>query len=217
MSNQNPASTQNPEWDKPAGFPVQEQTTPLVCACCGSPITAKPEHMTQLDDHTYALKNAPRIRLRGKLDSLNAFVLLIASRFAGVSPLLNRHLSSLAAYVREILSAEYHNRRPEPIALAGFDEQQIHDATHDPLGVLGIAHLAPQAHDPELLHWLNYLRAQVREAEVMAVDCYPPVMGRGPDSREVAETPVQAINRLSSAVYLLELLLVRGDYGARTL
>ncbi|SIQ58638.1 ethanolamine utilization cobalamin adenosyltransferase [Alkalispirochaeta americana] len=196
-------------WDRPGEFPVVLSGDAPRCALCGSGVKEKPEHMTQVDAERFDAKNSPRIRFRGKMDSLNAWVMLTASRARTAGyPKLVEHLATVAAYCREIMSAEYNLRPVAPIQVAGFDEAALRKATHDPQKELGVPHLAPAVEDAELLHWLNVLRTQVRETELVALDAFPPG-----SSRELPELAV-AVNRLSSAVYLLELLLVRGDYGA---
>ncbi|WP_157703260.1 hypothetical protein [Alkalispirochaeta alkalica] len=195
-------------WDRPGAFPVVLSGDAPRCALCGSGVREKPEHLTQVDAGTFDAKNSPRIRFRGRMDSLNAWVMLTATRArAAGRPGLVSHLSTVAAYCREIMSAEYHLRPVAPIEVAGFDEAALRRATHDPEKELGVPHLAPSVEDDELLHWLNVLRTQVRETELVALDAFPPG-----SARELPDL-ARAVNRLSSAVYLLELLLVRGDYG----
>jgi len=195
-----------PAWDTPAAFPVVLEGDVPQCTLCGSPVTRKPEHMTQVDARSFGAKNSPRIRFRGKMDSLNALTMLVAARARTLgAELLVDHLGTIAAYCREIISAEYNGRTVEPIAIAGFDDQALRNATHNPATALGLDHLTPGVADPELLHWLNVLRTQVREAEIIAIDAVAPAPGF-----PIAESDlVRAVNRLSSAVYLLELLYVR--------
>jgi len=61
----------------------------------------------------------------------------------------------------------------------------------------------PGAADAEILHWLNVVRTQAREVEVVALESFVPT--------DLAH----ALNRLSSAVYVLELLLVAGRLAWR--
>jgi ethanolamine utilization cobalamin adenosyltransferase len=180
------------------------------CTTCGSPVRDKPSHLTQLDATTFAPKTDARIRLRGRLDSLHALTLVIAARArADGWTELGDHLDTLAAYGRELLAAEYHGRVPGTVAVAGLDEATIHHASHHPEEAVGLPHLVPDASHPEVLHWLNLLRCQVREAEVLVLDAYPP------GSSEVADTLARAVNRLSSAVYVLELRTAAAGSGGR--
>jgi ethanolamine utilization cobalamin adenosyltransferase len=190
-------SADGPAWDKPSAFPVRPIKLP----------EPKPEHMTQLDAEHFAPKNIPRIRFRGKMDSVQGLTQLTAARARSFQLSdLARHLDTLAAYCREIVSAEYNGREVAPIAVAGLDEAALRDATHHPRKALGIPHLTPGPDDHEMLHWLNYLRAQVREAELAALDAFAPPPAYEPTRLDL----IRALNRLSSAVYYLELLFKAG-------
>lgn len=190
-----------PTWEQPSRFPVVSGEPP-VCTACGSGVTEKPDRLTQLNACHYVEKSHPRIRLRGRLDGLQALALLVASR-AGDRPDLRGQLDTVAAYCRELLSAEYNERPAAAPTLGGADEARIHRATHDPRGELGVDHVLPGSGDPELLHWLNLLRCQVREAELVALDAFP--SPHDPSGASV----VHGLNRLSSLVYYLELLVTR--------
>jgi len=194
-----PAADARADWDRPGTFPVVLSGDLPLCAECGQPVHAKPEHMTQLDATTFAPKTAPRLKLRGRVDSLHAFVMLAAA-MARRDRLdaLARHLDTLAAYCREIMSTEYNVRRVAPLTLAGMDATQLHAISHWPDRHLGIEHIVPGADDHEILHWLNVVRTQAREVEVVALESLVPA--------DLAH----ALNRLSSAVYVLELLFKAG-------
>ena len=57
------------------------------------------------------------------------------------------------------------------------------------------------------MHWLNVLREQSREVEVVALQAFPP---DGLDPAGVGASLARALNRLSSAVYVLELYFQSG-------
>ncbi len=202
-----PAGGSRPDWDKPAAFPVQREGMLPTCTTCGMPVTAKPEHLTQLDAEHFAPKNIPRIRFRGKMDTLHGLVLLVGAQARTAARRdLAGHLDTIAAYCREIMSAEYHERPVASLTLAGVDEEALHQATHHPEEVLGVAHIVPGADDAPLLLWLNYLRCLARETELSALDAF----AAGPEYRVTHPTLVKAVNRLSSAIYYLELLWKAG-------
>ncbi len=188
------SETESVDWDKPGTFPVVLSGPLPVCSECGQPIQRKPEHMTQLDAGHFAPKTTPRLVLRGRVDSLHAFVMLAASKARGFGMgALAGHLDTLAAYCREIMSAEYNMRPVAPLTLLGKSEEELHQISHWPDRHLGIQHIVPGPEDHEMLHWLNVLRTQAREVEVVALEAGP-----------IANLP-QAFNRFSSAVYVLEL------------
>jgi ethanolamine utilization cobalamin adenosyltransferase len=197
------------DWNKPGSFPVVLTGPVPVCSECGQPLHAKPEHLTQLDAGRFAPKTNPRLVLRGRVDSLHGQVMLTASiarRFE--LPDLALQLDTLAAYCREIMSAEYHLRPVAPLTLFGKNEAELHDISHWPDKHLGLAHLVPGPHDHEILHWLNVLRTQAREVEVVALQAFPP---EGLDPAGVGASLARALNRLSSAVYVLELYFQSGQ------
>jgi ethanolamine utilization cobalamin adenosyltransferase len=192
-----------PAWDRPGDFPVRLEGEVPVCVTCGARVTAKPDHLTQLDPVHFAPKTSPRIRLRGKLDTVHAMALLAGSRARaqGLGDLA-AHLESVAAYSREILSAEYAARPAARLEIAGLDEDQLRAVTHDPVRALGLEHLVPDTSDDEILLWLNWLRCEVREAELAALEAFPSDPETGPARASIAH----GLNRLASAVYYLELL-----------
>ncbi len=198
------------DWQVPSRFPVVFEGDVPSCVTCGTPVARKPAHVTQLDPRFFAVKTDARIRLRGRLDTLQAWCLLAGSRALALDrPALAGHLDILAAYCRELLSAEYHLRAPGTLELAGLDADTLHAASHDPLGAVGIDHALPSIEHPELLHWCNLLRCQVREVEIAALEAFPPEHHPGTEGGAIA----QAVNRLSSAVYYLVLLLAAGGDG----
>jgi ethanolamine utilization cobalamin adenosyltransferase len=198
-------------WDRPGRFPVVLDGELPTCATCGTAVRDKPSHLTQLDAHHFAPKTDPRIRLRGRLDTLHALTLVVQARSrADGWEETAEQLGTVAAFVRELLAAEYQGRPPGAIALAGLDEETIHHASHHPEEAVGLPHLVPDDTHPELLHWLNLLRCQVREAEVLVLDAYPPG-----SSGDVGAGLSRGVNRLSSAVYVLELQVAAAAAGGQ--
>jgi ethanolamine utilization cobalamin adenosyltransferase len=191
-----------PTWDVPGRFPVVLEGDVPVCVTCGTEVRRKPSHLTQLDARFFAPKTDTRVRLRGRLDSLQALTLLVAARARADGWVeLAGDLDTVAAYCRELLAAEYQLRAPGALRVAGLDEDTLHHASHHPEEAVGLPHLVPDASHPEILHWLNLLRCQVREAEMTALDAFPPEHHPGTEGGALA----RAVNRLSSAVYYLEL------------
>lgn len=192
------------DWDRPSVFPVVLEGEVPCCDRCLTPVRSKPDVLTQLSATRYAAKTHPRIRLRGRIDSLQALALMAAARAGAVGKqVLQEELGTVAAYCRELISAEYHERDAALPALPGLDAERLHAATHDPRGHFGIDHLTPGTTDPELLHWLNLLRCQVREVEVCAFEA----LGSTPPWAASIE---RGLNRLSSLMYYLELQLMAG-------
>ncbi len=199
----------HPDWDKPGTFPVVLTGPVPVCAVCGQPIKHKPDHMTQLDAGHFASKTDPRLILRGRVDSLHAWVMLAAAKARGFQMAsLASHLDTLSAYCREIMSAEYHARPVAPLILLGKREEELHEISHWPDRHLGIQHIIPGPEDHEMIHWLNVLRTQAREVEVVALEAFG--ADRGLDQSGIGNNISHALNRFSSAVYVLELYFKAG-------
>jgi len=200
---------EKPSWDRPGDFPVVLTGPVPVCSECGQPLLhLRPEHIAQSDAVQITSKTTPRLVLRGRLDSLHGQIMLtaaVARRF--LLPELALNLDSLAAYCREILSAEYNLRSAAPLALLGKSEDELHELSHWPEKYLGIPHLVPGPTDHEILHWLNVLRTQAREVEVIVLQAFPP---DGLDPAGVGASLRRALNRLSSAIYVLELYFQSG-------
>ncbi|MBI1879459.1 MAG: ethanolamine utilization cob(I)yrinic acid a,c-diamide adenosyltransferase EutT, partial [Chloroflexi bacterium] len=76
---------------------------------------------------------------------------------------------------------------------------------HWPDRTLGIPHVVPGPGDHEMLLQLNLLRCQTRETELVAVSAFT-----GSDGQPTRTDLIVALNRLSSAVYYLLLLLKAG-------
>jgi len=153
----------------------------------------KPEHMTHLDDRTLVPKTHPRICLRGKLDSLEALLLqmqLLAQQEgrAGTAQALGE-IHSLA---QRVLAAEVKGGPLGPFTLMGLDSAALRARSHVD------AHPVPRLELGGLCLALNFLRTQVRETELAAAQAFVPP--NGPVERPDL---LEALNRMSSAVYLL--------------
>ncbi len=148
----------------------------------------KPEHMTQLEGNVLVPKTHPRIVFRGKLDFLQAQVILLMLE----EPTLQKPLDEILELLRRMLKNEVLG---EPFAfgsLFGKSEQELREISQLPQKHLGIPHFMPGPKDGMTIARLNCLRTQVREAELLAVDTH-------------REDLVRGLNRLSSAVYILML------------
>lgn len=193
------------DWDKASVFPVNFAGELPSCLVCGTPLKKKPSELTQLDAHHYALKTHPRIKLRGEVDSLHALVLLIQRMARQDGDLVLAHdLGTIAAYCRELTSAEYNGRPVAQLELSDWDADRIHLATHDPKGTLGIEHLTIDENEPELQHWLNMARTRSREIEITAMEAF------GTPAPDWGATICHAFNRLSSTFYFLQLRMKAG-------
>ena len=174
----------------------------FINAVTGEGYQEKPEEMTHLRGNLLVPKTHPRIALRGKLDGLQASVLLIQSRQEAGGPLC-RDLSQVLSFIQAVLGAEVKEEALGELPLFGLTHQQIRSMSHDVRGNFGIDHPIPDRNMGETALWLNLLRTQVREAELLAANAFP----EG-DSLRV----IEHLNRLSSGVYILFCRVISGYY-----
>lgn len=168
----------------------------------------KPEHYTHLDKERLVPKTHPRIRLRGMLDLLQALIIkaqLVAQK-EGLFELVG-HLEQMLSYVRQLLRSEVLGEEAPRLRLFGLDEDDIHEFSHHPFKYLGINHLTPSYHMGPVIAELNYLRAFIREVELVACDAY-----LHEDGTVERLDLIRALNRLSSAAYVMECKFVAGHY-----
>ena len=150
----------------------------------------KPEQMTHLNGDTLVPKTHPRIFLRGKLDTLESELILCQLRL----PALAEPLGELLALTRQILRCEVLEEPLKEVRLLGLTEEELRRQSHIPQEYYGVPHFMPEASDGQTIARLNCLRCRVRETELAAAAAFP---------NGQREDLVQALNRMSSAVYLL--------------
>ncbi len=172
------------------------------CWACGSDITEKPSYMTHLDDHVLVPKNHPRIALRGKIDT--AICLCVEAQCVlQEQPLFITHaMSDIRSYLGQLLKSEVTG---EPLSLPSFgdiDSEIIHKWSHNPLKYLGYDHMLPEAKFGLDVAKLNTLRASIRELELQASRVFIDI-----SMRLEREDIVAGLNRLSSAVYVVMILV----------
>jgi len=156
----------------------------------------KLEHMTHLRGDTLVPKSHPRIALRGKLDSLGAQVVLLQCDLDAENKdiALLEDLQEILELLGEIMYAEVKDEPLQRSTLLGLTWAEIRKQSHSPQVYFGIRALTPpSAGLGKTYAQLNALRAAVREAELTAVTAF------GTERPDL----VQALNRLSSAVYIL--------------
>ena len=173
----------------------------------GEEVAQKGEGMTHLRGNLLVPKTDPRIAFRGALDSLMARWLLVqlTAQEAG-KPALVRDLEELLQYLRRLLAAEVRETPLEPMRLLGMDSAQLRRTSHFVRETIGIDHPVPSCSMGRLPLELNLLRTQVREAELVAAAAFIE------DRHCCREDILEALNRLSSCVYILFCREVAGRY-----
>lgn len=173
----------------------------------GRELAQKPERMTHLYGNRLVPKTNPRIALRGKLDVMQAEIILAQSEAAAADmPRLVSELDEVLSVAREVLGAEVTQREIGPLRLFGCDSEELRSISHHVRENFGFQHPTPSYGMGHLAARLNLLRTVTREAELAAVSAF---------AEGEREDIIQTMNRLSSAVYILFCRLLAGEYGRR--
>ncbi|RLB73453.1 MAG: cobalamin adenosyltransferase [Deltaproteobacteria bacterium] len=186
------------------GASVAGTKVKYVAAEGGATYTVKPEHLTQLTGNQLVSKDHPRIIFRGLLDQFQAEVFLLQQQLEGAGDFaLSQNLGELLERARAILRAEVIGEALEPCDLLGFSAAEIRDRSHQTQKYFGLEHLEISAEmDPTLLA-LNRLRTLVRQVELAAVTAFTL------DGHVERNDIIQALNRLSSVLYVMMLTVAQ--------
>ena len=161
---------------------------------CGGFLREKPEHMTHLNGDILVPKTHPRVAFRGAMDTLQAEIILCqlnASREAAAG------LGELLELARQIIACEVLDKELPQGKLLGLTQQELRSRSHRPQDYYGQPHFMPEASDGAEVVYLNRCRCAVRAAELAA--CRAFITEEGCTRTDI----LQALNRMSSAVYLL--------------
>lgn len=174
----------------------------------GAYYTEKPEHMTQLFDNKLVVKDHPRILFRGKLDSLQALVVLNQSLIAqeGRSALLE-DLNDVLRSLREIMRCDVLDEPFTQQTIIGLSHAELRERSHNPMKFYSIRQMVlPDYTMGRTYALLNQLRAAIRETEVAAAAAFHD----GP--RYVRGDIIEQLNRLSSALHIMMCKYLAGEY-----
>lgn len=167
----------------------------------------KPEHMTHLRGNLLVPKNDPRILFRGKLDSLEA--LIMQTQLTAVEcgyPAVADELDEVMHFVQVLLASEVKDEPLPEIKLLGMDSAALRYASHHLTEVFGIQHSVPHYSMGKLCAALNSLRTFIRETELAAAAAFT-------EGTQVTRPDIiEALNRLSSCVYIMFCKKVSGKY-----
>lgn len=154
----------------------------------------KPEHMTHLNGEVLVPKTHPRIRFRGKMDTLEAE--LILCQLVPGAP--EGALGEILDLSRKILRCDVLEEPLRQDTLCGLTQDEQRRRSHMPQDYYGQPHFMPQASDGSVIAGLNRARCFAREAELAAVEAFSDREGN-----LLREDIPKALNRMSSILYLL--------------
>ena len=160
----------------------------------GAFLEEKPEHMTHLNGDVLVPKDHPRILFRGKVDTLEAELLLCQLADANlVTP-----VGEILALARQIIRCEVLDEPLKWEKLCGLTESEQRRRSHFPQDYYGQPHFMPSAGDGAVIARLNRARCAAREAELAAVTAFADREG-SPTRPDI----LKALNRMSSMLYIL--------------
>ena len=160
----------------------------------GGYLETKPEHMTHLNAEVLVRKDHPRIVFRGKLDTLEAE--LILCQLAAEE--LVTPVGEILTLARRIIRADVLEEPLKENTLCGLTEEEQRKHSHFPQEYYGQPHFMPAASDGPVMARLNRARCAAREAELAAVRAFTDSEGR-----LTRADIVTALNRMSSMLYIL--------------
>ncbi len=160
----------------------------------GAQLSEKPEHMTHLFGDVLVTKSHPRIGFRGAMDTLEAELLLCQLAV----PAYRKELEEILTLARNLIRWEVMGEPVEDGLLCGLTAQQLRQRSHFPQEYYGQPHFMPAVQDGAAVLWLNRSRCAARQAELKAVEAFLDM-----DGNPVRMDILQALNRMSSALYLL--------------
>ena len=160
----------------------------------GASLEEKPEHMTHLDAQILVPKNHPRILFRGKMDTLEAELILCqlaAERL--ITP-----VGEILALARRLIRCDVLNEPVPEGKLCGLTGDEQRRRSHFPQDYYGQPHFMPGVGDGDVIARLNRARCAAREAELAGVTAFCDREGN-PTRPDI----LRSLNRMSSMLYLL--------------
>lgn len=170
---------------------------------------SKPEHMTHLYGNILVGKDHRRICFRGKLDSLQALLILNQTILEemGAKATLLADLDDLLDAIRDMMRCDV---LEEPFArsrIIGLTHEELREHSHNPMKYYQVKQMVlPDKSLGKAYALLNQLRTQVRETEVAAVTAFH--NGRTYERNDI----LQELNRMSSAMHIIMCKYLAGDY-----
>ena len=150
--------------------------------------------MTHLNGEVLVPKTHPQIRFRGKMDTLEAE--LILCQLVPGAP--EGALGEILDLSRKILRCDVLEEPLRQDTLCGLTQAEQRERSHMPQDYYGQPHFMPQASDGPVIAGLNRARCFAREAELAAVEAFS-----NRDGNLIREDIPKALNRMSSMLYLL--------------
>lgn len=169
----------------------------------------KPVHMTVLYGDVLVAKDHPQILFRGKVESLQAQIILNQAMIAenGGSQKLIDDLNQILVILRNILRSHVLNQPLEVESILGLNPAELEARVKEPLRYYQLE----QAGVPDYTRGtqyarLNQLYTQTREVEVAAITA----LHEG--NKYTRNDILEVLNRLSSAFRVMMFMQLAGEY-----
>ena len=195
-----------PTVEMPADAPIKPK---FVDYDSGALYMEKPEHMTHLYGNVLVPKNHPRILFRGKLDSLQALVVLDQAIIAedGGSQRLIDDLGNILGILREMMRCDVLEEEFKNEYIIGLNHAQLRERSHDPMKFYHIKQMVlPDYTMGKHYALINQLRTAVRETEEAAVTAFQQ------GTKYTRKDIVEELNRMSSALHIMMCMYLGGEY-----
>ena len=171
----------------------------------------KPEHMTQLFGNKLVCKDHPRILFRGKLDSLQALIVLNQAMIqaSGGSEQLLKDLGEILKDLREMMRCDVLDEEMKTETIIGLTHAELRAHSHNPMKYYNIKQMVlPDYTMGAAYAMLNQIRAAIREAEVAACTAFHV------EKKYIRGDIIEELNRLSSALHIMMCKYLAGQYEA---
>lgn len=168
----------------------------------------KPEHMTHLYGNVLVVKHHPRILFRGKLDSLQALIVMAQVHIAeGGKQKLVDDLGNVLDILREMMRCDVLDEAFRNETIIGLTHAELRERSHDPKKFYGIQQMVlPDYTMGKDYALLNQIRTAVRETEVAAAQAFRE------GTRCTRGDIIEELNRLSSAMHIMMCMYLAGQY-----
>jgi len=176
----------------------------------GAGYTDKPEFMTQIFGNKLVDKNHPRIKYRGRLDLVQSDVVnaqCIIDKESGSAQLI-KDLDDILDCLRKLMVAEIMDQEYTKGTIIGLTHDELREHSHNPMKYYNIKQMTLPDHTMGIEYsLLNRIRAEVREAELVAVDAFQ-------ENRKISRIDIiEELNRMSSAMHIMMCKYLAGEYG----
>lgn len=176
----------------------------------GAFYTEKPEYMTHLYDNVLVVKNHPRILFRGKLDSLQALIVLdqavLAEKDENKKVIID--LTDILNILRALMRCDVLGEDLSSNTILGLTHTELRERSHDPMKYYNVKQMIlPDYSMGKTYAMLNHIRTAVRETEVAAAQAFR--IGTKCTKPDI----IEELNRLSSSLHIMMCKYLAGQYS----